>query len=491
MTAKPPSLPQPPRRRVFRFLLKAFAAILVVLLVWHISFRIRTHREIKRLEAKARANGEPWTLAELAATYYAPIPDEENAAIPLMDLWEEEDPEYWKAVGEKRRAMPRAKVIEIPDELESLGKPQRSATSEQYSRYVPGSGRGEPPKPIPAAELLERVSRFLDQHALHLEAVRGALRRSSARFPVRFEEGHLSSLFHLTPLQAEAKLFDLDCRRWIEMGDGRQAADSAMDLLRLGRLLRDDPDRLSQSIRIGIDGRVCTLLPGIVVLNGISQGQLLELQKLLEPTDDPALTKTMLLAERGLGLSLLDSYARATPISGEGGRRNSSADGIWMRATGEILENRRFFLEKMGAAIEIETVGGTGRFEEIAKLQSEIGHTRSAFLAKLLPSVNALSDRNALLCAASRASLTAVAVERFRKANGRVPSDLAALVPEYLKEIPSDPFDGLPMRYKPNESGYVVYSVGMDKKDNGGAPANSKTPASQRFGTDECFVVER
>ncbi len=84
----------------------------------------------------------------------------------------------------------------------------------------------------------------------------------------------------------------------------------------------------------------------------------------------------------------------------------------------------------------------------------------------------------------------AVAVERYRLANGKLPGQLTDLVPTFLPSIPSDPFDGKPLRYKTLAKGYVVYSVGDDREDNGGV---EKTSEGYLYvpGTDITFTVER
>lgn len=50
---------------------------------------------------------------------------------------------------------------------------------------------------------------------------------------------------------------------------------------------------------------------------------------------------------------------------------------------------------------------------------------------------------------------------------GSLPASLAELVPEYLAEIPIDPWDGKPLRYAPEKM--IIYSVGEDGRDAGGA----------------------
>ena len=41
--------------------------------------------------------------------------------------------------------------------------------------------------------------------------------------------------------------------------------------------------------------------------------------------------------------------------------------------------------------------------------------------------------------------------------------------PAYLPAVPLDPWDGKPLRYKKLDKGYVIYSVGSGRKDNGGS----------------------
>jgi hypothetical protein len=80
-----------------------------------------------------------------------------------------------------------------------------------------------------------------------------------------------------------------------------------------------------------------------------------------------------------------------------------------------------------------------------------------------------------------------VAAERYRKEHGRWPENMAALVTAgLLKEVPTDPFDGQPLRWRRLPKGIVVYSVGPDGKDNGGN-INRANPVA--VGTDLGFQL--
>ncbi|HZV06745.1 MAG TPA: serine/threonine-protein kinase [Gemmataceae bacterium] len=91
-----------------------------------------------------------------------------------------------------------------------------------------------------------------------------------------------------------------------------------------------------------------------------------------------------------------------------------------------------------------------------------------AFLLSNYPAVR-LTHSAQRVQAQLHAALAAVAVERFRLAKNDWPKDLASLVPEYLDEIPTDPFDGQPLRYRQVADGVLIYSIGQDRVDNQGA----------------------
>ena len=78
-------------------------------------------------------------------------------------------------------------------------------------------------------------------------------------------------------------------------------------------------------------------------------------------------------------------------------------------------------------------------------------------------------------------ALTMIALERYRLAYGVHPSRLDQLVPQFLESVPLDPWSGQPLRYRAGlvpgtePAGYILYSIGMDMKDDGGVDGGSYT----------------
>jgi hypothetical protein len=75
--------------------------------------------------------------------------------------------------------------------------------------------------------------------------------------------------------------------------------------------------------------------------------------------------------------------------------------------------------------------------------------------------------------------LVTLALRAHKLENGSYPVQLNALVPRYLKQIPSDPFGrGEPLRYQKRGNTYLLYSMGPDGIDNGGKAIAHRKNAS-------------
>jgi RNA polymerase sigma factor (sigma-70 family) len=70
----------------------------------------------------------------------------------------------------------------------------------------------------------------------------------------------------------------------------------------------------------------------------------------------------------------------------------------------------------------------------------------------------------------------ALALAAYRHDHGRYPEKLEALAPKYLKEIPGDLFSGKALIYRPTRSGYLLYSVGVNGRDEGGRWVDDTPP---------------
>ena len=86
----------------------------------------------------------------------------------------------------------------------------------------------------------------------------------------------------------------------------------------------------------------------------------------------------------------------------------------------------------------------------------------------------------------------AMACNRFARDKGRWPETLTELVPEYLGEVPRDPYDGAPFRYSAEKG--LVWAVGKNLTDEGGSTrvlgVEEASAASRNQPKAEDFVFE-
>ncbi len=84
----------------------------------------------------------------------------------------------------------------------------------------------------------------------------------------------------------------------------------------------------------------------------------------------------------------------------------------------------------------------------------------------------------------------ALAVIRYQREHGQLPESLDALVGKYLDQVPLDPFDNQPLRYLPQGDEFKIYSVGVNRVDDGGQPVLVRPDGSFVGGTTQESVSE-
>jgi hypothetical protein len=85
-------------------------------------------------------------------------------------------------------------------------------------------------------------------------------------------------------------------------------------------------------------------------------------------------------------------------------------------------------------------------------------------------SLNAVMNSEVRIRTLSQLLQAELAVRAYRLEKGRLPQRLESLVPDYLPQLPRDHYSGGPLVYRLNGEGYLLYSVGSDRTDDGGSP---------------------
>ena len=155
---------------------------------------------------------------------------------------------------------------------------------------------------------------------------------------------------------------------------------------------------------------------------------------------------------------------------------------FWIWKSSWSYEEELCGLQMITAQVEacrrIDILGNcASTLEELPNQTSNILHTFPKFDNHFLAGFGSMDSvhqrglvKSAQIEVSRRMLVTAIALERYHLRHGNWPETLDELVPEFLPKAPIDFMDGRPLRYKPGTNGlYVLYSVGMDGKDDGGS----------------------
>jgi hypothetical protein len=95
--------------------------------------------------------------------------------------------------------------------------------------------------------------------------------------------------------------------------------------------------------------------------------------------------------------------------------------------------------------------------------------TLNAFLSLDAPAHERAGLQSWRLKTHETATITLLAVQRYFQANGSYPDSLDQLVERgFLKQPPRDPFGQGSLTYRKTDNGFLLYSWGADRKDDGG-----------------------
>lgn len=269
------------------------------------------------------------------------------------------------------------------------------------------------------------------------------------------------------------------------LAEGRtgDAEADALAALRLSRGFTDMPDDVLVEAMIGV---VCSRLALQPVWEGCrrqqwSEPQLARLQHELALIRPMAAVERSVRTDRNLVVLAFDCYSPTEIL-----RRHEPSQKVrrWslfsLMPRGWVQQNKVAYVRMVEVTIDAAVASGTpGFLSRMAECNREpvrskgqsyspylmLAEAVSPTLHKVISS--ALSAENDLMLAR-----TACALERHRLATGAYPETLGELVPALLAAVPIDVVDGQPLRYRRDADGtFLLYSVGLDGKDDGGRPA--------------------
>jgi hypothetical protein len=430
-------------------LLAVVAVLLVGMYLWD--------RSLQEAIAETDRLDPGWRFDDLEAAR-APVPDAENGAVLVLAA-AKQMPHPWLAPP------PSGDPGGLEGRLAELPLPQRPGEAD-------------------ATELRAALTKV----AAAVATARGLADWPRGRYTLVWAKDLVGTLMpHVQEAREVARLLALDALQRAFDGDMDGAVRSCQAALNAGRSLGDEPSVMSQLSRAVGTRQVLHSLEQTLAQGEASAQALEDLQRLLAAEAEEPLQLLAARSDRVMFYQCLEvmrtgrfqraAYGMASSAMGPtvddlGDRlRAKSCQPAYLRYFNEVVEITKLPTEQQQERLQELREPR----ENLPKLLEAL--TRGGEWPRLAQTFH--RNKAQLRCAAA-----AIAAERYRLVEGRWPESLDVLVPRYLAAVPTDPFDGQPLRLKRSEDGLVIYSVGVDRKDDGG---NISREWDQPQGTDVGF----
>ncbi len=389
-------------------------------------------RKLARALAELKEKSIPLTARDLAA----PCPDEDNAA------------RLWKAVEN----------LLTTEEGEG-----RMILSGAFGKYASGNLV----EPSSKAALQRLAAK--NERALELLAEMGTKPCFLLRDPAAplFETiTPAPKMVHATQLLGFAALF------MAEDGDVPSALDRLMSGLRFTPMVAQEGNLMAYLVAVADTRMLTYFLEAVCRGRKVGDDALLRLIHELNPDSWRERLATAIQGERVF-------FIEVGQFSSSTGKKNLK----WLFGEPFIVKDlgvwlvRPFLKRDVRKALpkyaELEAQALLPYFESRSLLRGQAQEMNKlpwyAFLSKaMVGDFESSFLKEAQLEATLLAARTGLACRLYKSHNGAYPVSLDALVPGILSEAPIDPFTGKPLIYRREGTGFIVYSLGSNQKDDGG-----------------------
>ncbi len=323
-----------------------------------------------------------------------------------------------------------------------------------------------------------------NRHALELLKAGSSI--DACRFDFRLRRGS-SHFEHFSDFPLLAKLQSLQTHSFLEKGKPEQAASSVIASLRLVRIFDDQAIITLRLAALSILQRAANDTAALLGSADVSKRSARRLATMLRGHERPDEICKVLKHERAFQIYLWGPHEsvptrkeiRRGPVPSS--RRSSRFFSNPFR--NQLLTGKLRYYRRSLAACEKPW---PDRVSALRSVEPDTGKRQGGFrwlgalaIRTVLPQL--AEDEGATL-AELRAARTAIFVDRYRQTHGEYPNALATAIPEAWDGVPIDPFSGEPLLYRSFSDGFVVYSVGSNQKDDGGALTRRRGDVGVRFG---------
>lgn len=471
-------------KRIFsrKMLTRLVFTVVVLITLAMVFYRVEAWRGERAWETyrkSAEARGVKLWLKDFVAP---PIPDEQNyAAIPFFsDSF---------GTGEQMAA-----ALELLPQWRMEGyKPKRPTSGNLATGAVADVGAwrdylvAAKMVPSPTDSAAQDIIAAFEKLAV-LDQIRAASARPGCRFPVDIEKGFSTPLPHYAAMQRASEYFAVSAIARIAAKDSKGALADCMQMFRLCDALRDEPYLISLLVQFSFLEKV-----HLVVHAGLSAGlwkseELTALESKLGSQNLIARFRSAMAVERAGMTTEIDRLSRAPSheiremlglLGGMNGEDPPNYLAVYLYPRGwmhhckvKANELHDAFLADYAPVNGVEPDFNTrdsreGPFRQ-AQAPSSFDRFRYAIVVVLMPALENVEKSLFHAQAHLTQARIACALEHARLKVGAFPESLDAVAPHFGPTIPKDFCDGKPMRYRRTADGYELWSVALNRVDEGG-----------------------
>jgi len=424
----PQASPVPARRSWRRRLLLILTILLPLgLVLAYLSLASVSKLRLQRAVAEADRLDPGWRFPELEASR-AMVRDEENSASVVLTaakLIPAQWPFWLHASAPAAKGRSSTEIDALQEKIDSLRPRQRLDQGEE-------------------AVLQIEIGRA----AAALKEARKVAELPHGRYAITYSPDIISTLLpHLQEARDVGSLLSYDVSLRIQRKDFDGALINCRAILNTAGSIGDEPLVISMLERKAIDQTAMQQIERILAQGHPSPGALQKMQQALEEEANAPLLLTMLRAERGAAYIVLQQAIEILKRSRRSQLQNlfrtSPQDSLSLRIEmlfPDLIEGDRAALLRFGTqVVEMAKLPAERHAEKLQDLDS-LGKRLPPMARMTVAPVVALAKSYHHWLAHMRCSILMVASERYRQANGRWPGQLKDLVPNYLANVPLDPF---------------------------------------------------
>lgn len=351
---------------------------------------------------------------------------------------------------------------------------------------IPIDGKAKlPTRTEPLSDkIVNAVSDYINDNHVALDLLHKAALLQYSRYPAN--PGQEPKVIDVIKM---VKLLNIEALLYAENNNAKAAAESIIASLNIADSVTKYPYIVCQLVNISSQETTVSTLERIINRVDFNDEQLEMLYR--EITEKQNLSG---LSYGFLG-ELCNSIIEYENINNQQ-KNNTSVNqyprviNLLYNALGITRRNATFYFDLMKKYIEAGKLPLDKRMHEVQNIGNEVQNASKNHLLFKMSYANysGIFSKEIHNIAKLRACQIALAIERFRLKNKRLPDSLEELIGDYFEEVLLDPFDGRQMQYKKLEKGYVVYSIGEDLKDDDG---KEKPINGLKSNYDITFIIEK